>query len=71
MPSEMSPVANDAVSVEDYHFRQTDDLFLDANIWLFIVGPRQNRYKTSVYSSAFRRLLEAGMQEQGVEVDYG
>lgn len=52
-------MANDAVSVQDYHFRQTDDLVLDANIWLFIVGPLQNRYKTAVYSSAFRRLLEA------------
>lgn len=53
-------MANYAISVEDYNFRQTDDLFLDANIWLFIYGPPQNRYKTDVYSSAFRRILEAG-----------
>lgn len=53
-------MANNAISVQNYRFRKTDDLFLDANIWLFIYGPPQNRYKTDVYSSAFRRILEAG-----------
>lgn len=53
-------MANNAMSVQNYRFRKTDGLFLDANIWLFIVGPLQNRYKTAVYSSAFRRILEAG-----------
>lgn len=53
-------MANNAMSVQNYRFRKTDDLFLDANIWLFIYGPPQNRYKTDVYSSAFRRILEAG-----------
>ena len=52
-------MANNAISVQNYRFRKTDDLFLDANIWLFIYGPPQNRYKTDVYSSAFRRLLRA------------
>lgn len=42
-------MANNAISVQNYRFRKTDDLFLDADIWLFIYGPPQNRYKTDVY----------------------
>ena len=55
----MSPMSRDSISVERYDFRPTDDVFLDANIWLFIYGPPQDRGKTEVYSAALHRLLEA------------
>ena len=52
---------NKAVHVTKYHFRPEDKLFFDANIWLFIYGPQiqKNIGKMKVYSSAFRRILEA------------
>ena len=52
---------NKAVDVKDYLFQPEDKLFLDANIWLFIYGPQEQRNtrKMSIYSSAFHRILEA------------
>lgn len=50
-----------ALSVQSYDFRPNDQLFLDANIWLFIYGPQgPGNARTRVYSAAFRRVLEAG-----------
>ena len=49
-----------ALSVEHYGFQPGDELFLDANIWLFIFGSQNpGNARTHVYSSAFRRILEA------------
>lgn len=49
-----------ALSVQHYDFQPQDELFLDANIWLFIYGPQNpGNARTRVYSSAFRRILEA------------
>ena len=47
--------------IDRYAFQSTDGLFFDANIWLFIYGPRygpQDR-RTAVYSAALRRILAA------------
>jgi predicted nucleic acid-binding protein len=52
-------VAHNAIPVERYDFDESDRVFLDANIWMFIYGPPQRKDKTSVYSSALRRLLDA------------
>lgn len=53
-------MAYDASHVEDYNFTSDDELFLDANIWLFIYGlQKPTGTKMSTYSSAFRRILEA------------
>ena len=49
-----------ALSVGDYDFQPEDELFLDANIWLFLYGSQNpGNVRTHVYSSAFRRILEA------------
>ena len=52
-------MSRDSISVERYEFQPTDDVFLDANIWLFIYGPPQDPGKTEIYSAALHRLLEA------------
>lgn len=50
-----------ASNVADYDFRADDELFLDTNIWLFIHGPQEpSNEKALIYSTAFRRILEAG-----------
>ena len=50
-----------AMSVNNYKFTSKDQLFLDANIWLYLHGPQQSpapsRVKT--YSQAFKRILNA------------
>lgn len=49
-----------ALSVRDYDFQPEDELFLDANIWLFLYGSQNpGNARMDVYSSAFRRILEA------------
>ena len=49
-----------ALSVRDYDFQPEDELFLDANIWLFIYGSQNpGDARMRIYSSAFRRILEA------------
>ncbi len=54
-------MTHDVAHVGGYKFTSDDELFLDANIWLFIYGPqRPTNPKMSTYSSAFRRILEAG-----------
>lgn len=50
-----------ASNVADYDFKADDELFLDTNIWLFIHGPQEpSNEKALIYSTAFRRILEAG-----------
>jgi len=50
-----------AMSVNSYSFTSRDQLFFDANIWLFLHGPQQSpvpqRVKT--YSQAYKRILSA------------
>ena len=56
-------MTHDTFHVEDYNFTPDDELFLDANIWLFLYGsqePTCTNTKMRTYSSAFRRILEAG-----------
>lgn len=49
-----------ASNVANYDFTADDELFLDTNIWLFIHGSQKpSDEKTSIYSTAFRRILEA------------
>ncbi len=53
-------MVNKPLSIANYEFQPEDELFLDANIWLLIYGPQNyNRSREMVYSSAFRRILEA------------
>lgn len=55
----MEMVAHNALPVAGYDFDESDRVFFDANIWMFIYGPPQRKDKTSIYSGALRRLLEA------------
>lgn len=49
-----------ALSVREYDFQRHDELFLDANVWLLVFGPQSpGDARTRIYSSAFRRILEA------------
>ena len=49
-----------ALLVQHHDFQPEDELFLDANIWLLIYGPQNpGNARTRVYSSVFRRILEA------------
>ena len=53
---------SDALHLKDYRFTSDDELFLDANVWLLIHGPQKpgRDARTDNYSTAFRRMLEAG-----------
>ena len=53
---------SDALHLKDYRFASDDELFLDANVWLLIHGPQKpgRHARTDNYSTAFRRMLEAG-----------
>ena len=54
-------MAGEVLHVKDYRFTSDDDLFFDANVWLYIFGPqRPHAGNSNYYSSAFRRILEAG-----------
>ena len=55
-------MAGDALHLKDYRFTSDDALFLDANVWLLIHGPQKpgRNARTDHYSTAFRRMLEAG-----------
>ena len=51
---------HDATDVKNYNFTAEDELFLDTNVWFLIYGlqkPCDSR--VSVYSSVFRRILDA------------
>lgn len=49
-----------AMAVDSYNFKPEDELFLDANIWLFVYGPqRPGDAKAAVYSQALARILAA------------
>lgn len=48
--------------IKDHAFQPTDNLLLDANVWLMLYGPQgdPSSYRTRVYSDAFKRMLSAG-----------
>ncbi len=49
------------VAVDSYEFTEQDQLFLDANIWLYLYGPQSPKASRGVkiYSRIFRRILKA------------
>ena len=50
-------------AVASYTFTHRDKLFLDANIWLYLFGPRQPRnHWNQIYSQVFTRILNANSQ---------
>ena len=56
-----------AERVSRYGFTSQDNLFLDANIWLYLYGPQPpTSYWVKVYSEVFDRILEA---ESNVYID--
>ena len=51
---------NSAVDVASHVFRRDEQLFLDANVWLFVHGLHGSRSrKVTTYSLALRRILES------------
>lgn len=56
----MKKVIQKAVKINNYGFKQSDHLLLDANIWLYIYGPQQpNKSNVTIYSEALKRILDA------------
>lgn len=50
-------------AVGSYIFSYRDKLFLDANVWLYLFGPRQPRnHWNQIYSQVFNRILKANSQ---------
>ena len=60
----MTTMTTKAFSLNNYVFGSEDQLFLDANIWLFLFGPQQSpvRNRVKTYSQAFKRILIAKSQ---------
>lgn len=53
-------MANNASAVADYNFTSDDELFLDANVWLFVYGPQRPRdARVTTYSEALKKILLA------------
>ena len=51
---------NSAEDIRSYVFKPTDELLLDANIWLFVYGPsKPGDRKVAVYSRALDKILRA------------
>ena len=49
-----------AKDVRNYNFTGKDQLFLDANIWLYLYGPQKpGYYLERVYSNVFKRIKNA------------
>ena len=56
----MMTMENNIQAVVSYTFTRQDKLFLDANIWLYLFGPREPRnYWNQIYSQVFNRILNA------------
>lgn len=54
---------NNVQAVGSYTFSYRDKLFLDANVWLYLFGPRQPRnHWNQIYSQVFNRILNANSQ---------
>lgn len=53
-------MTNKVWSVSKYEFQPEDELFFDANVWLFIYGPhRPGDTRVAKYSDAFAKILNA------------
>ena len=53
----------EVVAVSSYWFKPEDRLLLDTNVWFSIYGvnmPKQNDRKMTVYSEAFKKMIDAG-----------
>ena len=51
-------MANGAEEISTYDFKSSEELLLDANIWLFVYGPQQpNDPKVTAYSKALKHIL--------------
>ncbi len=51
------------IDVRNYNFSKKDQLFLDANIWLYLYGPQKPRYYWErIYSNVFKRIKNAKSQ---------
>lgn len=49
-----------AEEITHYDFKSSDDLLLDANVWLFIYGPQKpGDRKAAVYSEVLKKILAA------------
>jgi len=49
-----------AEEISRYDFKASDELLLDANVWLFVYGPQQpGDRKVAVYSQALAKILAA------------
>ncbi|MDE0400773.1 MAG: PIN domain-containing protein [Candidatus Poribacteria bacterium] len=54
---------NNIQAVVSYTFTRRDKLFLDANVWLYLFGPRQPRnHWNQIYSQVFNRILKVNSQ---------
>lgn len=52
-----------ATDVRNYNFTEKDQLFLDANIWLYIHSPQKpGNYWEKIYSNVLKRILNANSQ---------
>jgi predicted nucleic acid-binding protein len=48
------------LNISSYTFRQTDELLIDANVWLYIYGPQIPQDQKSInYSNALTNILQA------------
>lgn len=53
MPTDIQPI-------DDYKFAETETLFFDTNIWLYIYAPQApGDWKTKIYSKALSKILAA------------
>lgn len=52
---------NKALKIGDYQFSKTDNLLLDANIWLYLFPPPSSpaHHATRIYSAAFKLMKDA------------
>ena len=49
-----------AMAVQNHNFTPQHKLFLDANIWFYLYGPKeQGNYWVQIYSNAFKHILKA------------
>ncbi|MBF0477539.1 MAG: type II toxin-antitoxin system VapC family toxin [Deltaproteobacteria bacterium] len=50
-----------AIQINHYPFSANDEVFIDANVWLYVFCPRcVSGWKTRVYSEALAKILTAG-----------
>lgn len=49
-------------SIQNYNFSESDDIFIDTNIWIYIYGPQTNPddWRARIYSRALGNILKAG-----------